>query len=143
MRTLADIRARTRKHEIFRGQLQHAMIAALLTVGACSLLHNPAGRYLGISPINWAYITLAVALFHQSMVAVVFRLQLHFDLMVRLFGARAEDLGRDVPAVPGGPPAVAADRRTGGHGFAWRQLFRCSWSSGPCCWFRRSGPCTR
>ncbi len=52
-------------------------------------MHNPAGRYLGISPINWAYITLAVALFHQSMVAVVFRLQLHFDLMVRLFGARA------------------------------------------------------
>ncbi len=89
MRTLAEIRAKTPKSEVFRGQAQHAMIAALLTAGACSLLYSQQGRYFGLSPISWAYIVLFVALFHQSMVAVVFRLQLHIDIMVRLFGERA------------------------------------------------------
>lgn len=89
MRSLADIRARTSKTEIFRGQMQHAMIAALITAGTCSLLKSPEGTYLGVTPIFWAYITLAVGLFHQSMVAVVFRLQLHLDIMVRLFGGNA------------------------------------------------------
>ncbi|MGR3342805.1 MAG: methyltransferase, partial [Paracoccaceae bacterium] len=89
MRTLASIRANTPKSEVFRGQLQHAMIAALLTAGACSLLRQPDGSYFGLSPIRWAYIALFVALFHQVMVAIVFRLQLHFDIMVRLFGDRA------------------------------------------------------
>jgi len=50
MRTLADIRARTPKHEIFRGQFQHAMIAALITAGACSLLARPEGSYLVSEP---------------------------------------------------------------------------------------------
>jgi hypothetical protein len=89
MRSLADIRARTPKLEIFRGQLQHAMIAALLTAGACSLLTSPEGSYFGVSPICWAYIALAIPLIHQSMVAVVFRAQLHLNLMVRIFGDRA------------------------------------------------------
>ena len=88
MRTLAEIRAKSPKSEIFRGQVQHAMIAALLTARACSLLRSPQGSYFGVSPVGWAYIALFVALFHQSMVAVVFRLQLHFDIMVRLFGER-------------------------------------------------------
>ncbi|MGR3290311.1 MAG: PEMT/PEM2 family methyltransferase [Paracoccaceae bacterium] len=89
MRSLADIRTRTPKIEIFRGQAQHAMIAALITVGTCSLLTSPDGSLLGVSPICWAYASIAIGLFHQSMVAVVFRLQLHFDIMVRLFGDRA------------------------------------------------------
>ncbi len=89
MRSLADIRARTSKFEIFRGQFQHAMIAALITIGTCSLLTSPEGSYLGLTTINWAYIAMGVALFHQSMVAVVFRLQLHFDIMVQLFGNNA------------------------------------------------------
>ncbi|MGR3660056.1 MAG: PEMT/PEM2 family methyltransferase [Paracoccaceae bacterium] len=86
---LAEIRAKMPKSEIFRGQIQHAMIAALLTAGTCSLLTSPEGSLLGISPICWAYATLAVGLFHQSMVAVVFRLQLHLNIMVRMFGDNA------------------------------------------------------
>ncbi len=89
MRSLADIRARTPKREIFCAQVQHAMIAALITAGACSLLTSPQGGLLGVSTLCWAYLAMAIALFHQSMVAVVFRLQLHLNIMVRLFGGRA------------------------------------------------------
>lgn len=89
MINLADIRANTPKSEIFRGQIQHAMIAVLLTVGTCSLLTSPEGNLLWISPICWAYGAIVVALFHQSMVAVVFRLQLHLNIMVRMFGDNA------------------------------------------------------
>ncbi|MEE9387511.1 MAG: PEMT/PEM2 methyltransferase family protein [Paracoccaceae bacterium] len=89
MRSLDEIRARTPKSELFRGQIQHAMIAALLTIGTCSLLINAETTYLTRSPICWAYIAMAIALFHQSMVAVVFRAQLHLNLMVRLFGDNA------------------------------------------------------
>jgi hypothetical protein len=89
MISLAEIRATTSKSEIFLGQIQHAMIAALLTAGACSLLTRPEGSVFGISPVCWAYVAMAVALFHQSMVAVVFRLQLHRNIMVRMFGDNA------------------------------------------------------
>jgi len=89
MRSLADIRTRTPKREIFRGQMQHAMIAVLITAGACSLLKGSDTRYLGLNPIAWGNLAIAVSLFHQSMVALVFRLQLHLDLMNRLFGERA------------------------------------------------------
>ncbi len=89
MRNLTDIRANTPKTEVFRGQVQHAMIAALLTIGACSLLRDDGGSFLGIRTLTWSYITIATGLIHQSIVAVVFRLQLHFNLMVRLFGDRA------------------------------------------------------
>lgn len=89
MRSLTEIRATTPKTEVFRGQVQHAMIAALLTVGACGLLRDNGGRFLGLSTMTWAYTTIAVGLIHQNIVAVVFRLQLHFDIMVRLFGGNA------------------------------------------------------
>lgn len=89
MRSLADIRANTPKTEVFRGQIQHAMIAALLTVGTCSLLRDNGGSFLGVSTLTWSYITIAIGLIHQSIVAVVFRLQLHFDIMVKLFGDNA------------------------------------------------------
>lgn len=89
MRSLSELRAETPKTEVFRGQVQHAMIAALLTVGACSLLRDNGGSFLGLSTMTWAYTTIAVGLIHQSIVAVVFRLQLHFNILVRLFGDNA------------------------------------------------------
>ncbi|MEE9452754.1 MAG: methyltransferase [Paracoccaceae bacterium] len=89
MRSLTDIRANTPKTEIFRGQIQHTMLAALLTIGACSLLRDNSGSFLGVSTMTWSYIAIALALIHQSIVAVVFRLQLHFNLMVRIFGSAA------------------------------------------------------
>ena len=89
MRSLTEIRANTPKTEVFRGQIQHAMIATLLTIGTCSLLRDNGGSFLGVSTMTWAYITIAVGLIHQSIVAIVFRLQLHFDVMVRIFGDKA------------------------------------------------------
>jgi len=89
MRSLSDIRTNTKKSEVFRGQIQHAMIAALITIGTCSLLKDNGGSFLGLRTITWAYATISVGLIHQSIVAVVFRLQLHFDIMVRLFGGNA------------------------------------------------------
>lgn len=88
MISLADIRATTPKSEVFRGQVQHAMMAALLTIGACSLLTD-TGSFLGISAGCWATAAFFAPLLHQSLVAVVFRLQLHFDIMVKAFGDNA------------------------------------------------------
>ncbi len=89
MRSLTEIRARTPKREIFRGQAQHAMIAALLTIGACSLLNSTGGKFLGLDTKSWIVAAIAIPLIHQSMVAVVFRAQLHLNLMVQLFGKQA------------------------------------------------------
>jgi hypothetical protein len=89
MRTLEDIRTNTGKTEIFRGQIQHVMIAALLTTGTYSLLRDSGGSLLGFGVMKWAYVTIAVALIHQIIVAVVFRLQLHLGLMTRIFGKHA------------------------------------------------------
>jgi len=89
MRSLADIRSRTRKSEIFRGQIQHAMFATLLTAGAFSLLQDNGGSALGVGVMTWAKLTLAFTLFHQILVAIVFRTQLHLNIMVKLFGDKA------------------------------------------------------
>ncbi len=89
MRNLADIRANTPKSEIFRGQAQHVMIAILLVVGASAWLRDEGAGFLGISALNWAYLTIGLIVAHQVIVALVFRLQLHLNLMVRLFGGKA------------------------------------------------------
>ncbi len=89
MRSLETIRKSLPRTALLRGQIQHAMLAALLTAGACSLLGDPETGLWGIGARNWACMTIAVALFHQSMVAVVWRLQLVFGVMSRLFGDRA------------------------------------------------------
>ncbi len=88
MSRLADIRARSNLSDLIEGQPQHAGIALLLTIGACSLLVSSDGRFLGVSTVCWAQISIALALAHQIMVAFVFRLQLHRNLMSRLFDTR-------------------------------------------------------
>lgn len=89
MRSLADIRASTPKSEIFRGQIQHAMLAALLIAGACGLLREEGNGFLGVSALSWATATLVLTVVHQVIVAVVFRLQLHLNILVRMFGDKA------------------------------------------------------
>ncbi|MBL4806358.1 MAG: hypothetical protein JKY31_03615 [Rhodobacteraceae bacterium] len=81
MRSLEEIRARTPKREIFHGQAQHAMLVILLISGAVGLLND--------NTRIWAYLAIAIAVVHQIMVAVVFRLQLHRNTMVNIFGDRA------------------------------------------------------
>jgi protein-S-isoprenylcysteine O-methyltransferase Ste14 len=88
MTTLAEIRAKSGWRDIIEGQPQHIGIALLMTVGACSLLSEPenAKPLLGLTVIGWAKLSIALALIHQFIVAFVFRLQLHKNLMTRLFG---------------------------------------------------------
>ena len=90
MTRLADIRAQSTWGDIFEGQIQHAAIAVLMTVGACALLVSPpeAPRLLGLTASGWASLSIALALIHQIIVAKVFRLQLHKNIMSRIFGAR-------------------------------------------------------
>jgi len=86
MSRLSDIRNRSKWSDILEGQPQHAMIAALMTAGACALLISSEGSFWGLSATCWAQWSIALALAHQIIAAVVFRLQLHRNLMTRLFG---------------------------------------------------------
>jgi protein-S-isoprenylcysteine O-methyltransferase Ste14 len=87
MTTLAEIRAKSGWKDILEGQPQHAAIAFLMTLGALSLLQPPQGQaLLGLTALGWAKLSLTLALIHQIIVAFVFRLQLHKNLMTRLFG---------------------------------------------------------
>ncbi|RMF41440.1 MAG: hypothetical protein D6754_01050, partial [Alphaproteobacteria bacterium] len=88
MTALAEIRRRSGWGDMLEGQPQHALIAITMTAGALCLLAAPAEapRLLGLTSHGWAVLSIALALAHQLMVAIVFRLQLHRNLMHRLFG---------------------------------------------------------
>ena len=88
MATPSQIRARFRWRHIFEGQAQHLLLAIVLTAGAVSLLEGAqdAPRLLGLNALGWAMLSIVLALIHQAVVAVVFRLQLHRNLFTRLFG---------------------------------------------------------
>ena len=88
MATLSQIRVRFRWRHIFEGQAQHLLLAIVLTAGAVSLLEGAqdAPRLLGLNAQGWAMLSIVLALIHQAVVAVVFRLQLHRNLFTRLFG---------------------------------------------------------
>lgn len=90
MTTLAEIREKSGWKDIFEYQIQHIAIALLLTVGAFSLLSSPpeTASLLGLTAMGWAKLSIFLALIHQFIVAFVFRMQLHKNLMTRLFGAR-------------------------------------------------------
>ena len=74
---------------LFQGQLQHLMLVILLVAGALALLRDGAGGFLGLTSRSWAQITIAAAILHQVLVVLVWRSQLHFALMTRLFGQHA------------------------------------------------------
>ncbi|MDJ0825963.1 MAG: methyltransferase [Rhodobacter sp.] len=89
MPRLAEIRAQSRWSDILEGQPQHLGIALLMTLGAVSLLSPEGGpEFLGLSARGWAVLSIALALVHQIVVALGFRLQLHRAVLSRLFGAR-------------------------------------------------------
>ncbi|WP_292022825.1 methyltransferase [Maritimibacter sp. UBA3975] len=90
MATIADIRAKSGLRQILEGQPQHVLLAVLLTIGAVALIAPvpDAPRLLGLTGTGWATLSIALALTHQVVVALGFRLQLHRALFTRLFGAR-------------------------------------------------------
>lgn len=90
MSLLDAIRTRSRLKDILEGQPQHLGLAILLTVGVLALLqdHPHAPRLLGLTSVGWAKLSIALALMHQVIVAFVFRMQLHRNLLTRMFGER-------------------------------------------------------
>lgn len=86
MSRLTDIRSRSTWADIFEGQPQHAMLAVLLTVGTCALLEPSGANLWGLSATGWASWSIGLALVHQVLVGFVFRLQLHRNIMSRVFG---------------------------------------------------------
>jgi len=90
MSRLGKIRARSTWAQLIEGQPQHLAIALLMTLGAVTLLSTPqnAPRLLGLTSAGWGMVSITLALLHQIIVAFVFRLQLHRNMMTRLFGDR-------------------------------------------------------
>lgn len=95
---LADIRSQSSWRDICEGQFQHAGLALLLTAGALSLLAAPtdAPTLLGLTSADWAGLSITLALVHQIIVALIFRLQLHRNLLTRLLGDRDMAIWRTV-----------------------------------------------
>ncbi|MEC7762773.1 MAG: methyltransferase [Pseudomonadota bacterium] len=89
MATLEQIRAKTNWRQLIEGQAQHLMLLILMLVGSVALLQPTRGEtILGLSGYGWAAVSIALAILHQFIVAVVFRLQLHHALLTRLVGSR-------------------------------------------------------
>jgi Phospholipid methyltransferase len=90
MTALNDIRARSTWKDLLEGQPQHLGLAILLTAGTLSFLvpAPDAPRLLGLSATGWARLSIALAVLHQVIVALVFRLQLHRNLLSRWLGDR-------------------------------------------------------
>lgn len=90
MSKLAEIREQSGWKDLIEGQLQHLAIAALMALGAISLLTDPlnAPRFLFLSSYDWAILSIGLAITHQIIVALGFRLQLYRNLLTRLFGER-------------------------------------------------------
>lgn len=90
MSRLDDIRATSSWKDLLEGQPQHLGFAVLLSAGAMSLLVLPqdAPHILGLSSTGWAKLSIALAVVHQVIVALVFRLQLHRNLISRWLGDR-------------------------------------------------------
>lgn len=86
---LDAIRDRSKMADLFEGQAQHLGITLLMITGALSLLvPAPGSQLLWLSATDWAKVSIALAVLHQGIVAIVFRLQLHHNFMTRLFGDR-------------------------------------------------------
>ncbi|NIZ61965.1 hypothetical protein DL239_13370 [Sedimentitalea sp. CY04] len=90
MSRLNDIRAQSTWKDLIEGQPQHLGFAILLTAGAISLLvaSPDSPKIFGLSSAGWAKVSIALALIHQIIVALVFRLQLHRNLLSRWLGER-------------------------------------------------------
>ena len=88
MNLLGDIRSQSRLRDILEGQPQHVGLAVLLSTGTVPLLQIPDGAptLQGLTATGWAKLSIALAVVHQVIVAVVFRLQMHRNLMTWKLG---------------------------------------------------------
>ncbi|WP_171180114.1 methyltransferase [Ruegeria sp. HKCCD8929] len=91
MGRLETIRATATWKDIFQGQVLHVGLIVLLVSGALSLLVSDSSNrtFLSWNAQKWATCSILLAVVHQLLVAVVFRLELYKGLMTRMFGDRA------------------------------------------------------
>ena len=73
---------------LFHGQLQHGLLVLVLVPGAIALAEpGLTGRVvLGLSDRQWAYGLVAVAVIHQVLVWLLWRLQICFGTLSRWLG---------------------------------------------------------
>lgn len=85
---LDEIRAASGWTDIFEGLPQYIGITILMVAGAFAMLSSPpdAPKLLGLSAAGWGQISIALAVLHQVVVAIVFRLQLHRNVLSATFG---------------------------------------------------------
>jgi len=90
MARLSSIRAQSTWRDIIEGQPQHMAIVTLMAIGAISLLHAPpdASKFLFLTSHGWAVLSIYLAVAHQVVTAIGFRLQLHRNLLTKRFGDR-------------------------------------------------------
>ena len=73
---------------LFTGQIPHLLLLAVMVPGVLMLADGGlrGGYWLGIEDRYWLYFSLAVVVAHQVIVAAIFRLQLVYQVLTRLFG---------------------------------------------------------
>lgn len=73
---------------LFTGQIPHLLLLVVMVPGVLMLADAGlrGGVWMGIEDRYWLYLLLAVVITHQVVVAAIFRLQLVYQLLTRLFG---------------------------------------------------------
>lgn len=73
---------------LFTGQIPHLLLLAVMVPGVLMLAESGlrGGAWMGIEDRYWLYLLLAVVVAHQVIVAAIFRLQLVYQVLTRLFG---------------------------------------------------------
>ncbi|MEP2029190.1 MAG: methyltransferase [Paracoccaceae bacterium] len=91
MSRLEFIRLKATYRDIFQGQFLHVGLVILLVLGALSLLplNTSGAMFLAWTARDWAICSIYLAVIHQVIVAIVFRLELYKGFMTRLFGDQA------------------------------------------------------
>ena len=76
---------------LFEGQVLHYSLLAVLLIAIIVISRAEgflAGEYLNISTTVWVCLAIAVPIIHQVFIWFVWRAQLHFSLITRLFGPK-------------------------------------------------------
>jgi len=76
---------------LFEGQVLHYSLLAVLLTAIIVISRAEgflAGEFLNTSTSVWFYLAIAVPIIHQVLIWFVWRAQLHFSLITRLFGPK-------------------------------------------------------
>ena len=87
-RNTDPIRVAIPRHHVWRGQLSHLLLLAALLPGVWAIAGPvmDGGHWLGVGEWAWLVAAVVVPVVQQVAVAIVWRSQLRWSLMTRLFG---------------------------------------------------------